>query len=146
MRFCAARAGSHAEDCFQETMLAALRAYDKHAPRSVKSWLFTIAANKIADHHRRSQRRPQTIGERELTALVETNADAITNTGHNRTIWDHVRALAPKQQQAVTLRYLADLAYSEISEVMNISEAAARRNVSDGLRNLRKRDLTDSLR
>jgi DNA-directed RNA polymerase specialized sigma24 family protein len=38
----------------------------------------------------------------------------------------------------VTLRYLGDLTHAEIAEVMGTSEAAARRNVFEGLSRLRE--------
>jgi len=54
-------------------------------------------------------------------------------------IWHEVRSLPGKQRSAVTLRYLADLSHAEIAEVMGTSEAAARRNVFEGLKRLRER-------
>jgi DNA-directed RNA polymerase specialized sigma24 family protein len=52
-------------------------------------------------------------------------------------IWDRVRALPPKQRTAVALRYVVDAPYEEISAAMQTSEAAARRNVHEGLKRLR---------
>ena len=49
-----------------------------------------------------------------------------------------VRSLPGKQRTAVALRYLADLSHAEIGEVMGTSEAAARRNVFEGLQRLRE--------
>ena len=51
-----------AEDCFQETFLAALRAYPRlRADSSPRAWLLTIAHNKAIDHLRRG-RRAVTVG------------------------------------------------------------------------------------
>jgi DNA-directed RNA polymerase specialized sigma24 family protein len=52
-------------------------------------------------------------------------------------IWARVRALPPKQRTAVALRFVVDAAYSDIAEMMDISEEAARRNVHEGLKRLR---------
>ena len=42
-----------AEDCFQETFLAALRAYPGSSDdRNLRGWLITIAHRKAIDHHR----------------------------------------------------------------------------------------------
>jgi DNA-directed RNA polymerase specialized sigma24 family protein len=83
-RFCHAQVGpQQAEDTFQETMLAARRAYG---------------------------------------ALRD----------------EHVCALPGKQGHAVMLRYRADLPYPEGAQVMQTSEAAARRSVFEGLKRLRK--------
>ena len=47
-------------------------------------------------------------------------------------------SLPDKQRTAVALRFLADAAYAEIGVVMQTSEEAARRNVHEGLKRLRR--------
>ena len=41
-----------ADDCFQETFLAALRAYPRADGRNLRAWVLTIARRKAIDHHR----------------------------------------------------------------------------------------------
>ena len=53
-------------------------------------------------------------------------------------IWTNVARLPDKQRAALTLRFVADAAYAEIASVMETSEEAARRNVHEGLKRLRK--------
>lgn len=134
LRFCAARVGSErAEDCFQETMLSALRAYDRvRDAGAVRSWLYSIAARKAIDIHRARARFPQPVDDPEPLAATH-DAPVVEDE-----IWGRVRTLPEKQRQAVTLRYLADLSHREIAEVMQTSEPAARRNVFEGLRRLRR--------
>jgi DNA-directed RNA polymerase specialized sigma24 family protein len=48
-----------------------------------------------------------------------------------------VRDLPAKQRAAVVHRFVLDLDYRQIGERMGTSEAAARQNVSAGLRRLR---------
>jgi RNA polymerase sigma factor (sigma-70 family) len=134
LRFCAAQVGAErAEDCFQETMLAALRAYDEvREPAAVRSWLFSIAARKAVDSHRRRLRAPEPVAD------LDPPADADDVELRDDGIWRRVRSLPGKQRSAVTLRYLADLSHREIAEVMGTSEAAARRNVFEGLSRLRE--------
>ncbi len=134
LRFCVAHAGAAvAEDCFQETMLAALRAYDQvRDAAAIRSWLFSIAARKAVDSHRGRARSPEPMADLEPVAGAE---DApVRDDG----IWREVRSLPAKQRTAVTLRYLGDLSHAEIAEVMGTSEAAARRNVFEGLARLRE--------
>jgi RNA polymerase sigma factor (sigma-70 family) len=45
--------------------------------------------------------------------------------------------LPPKQRSAVVLRFATDMAYSQIGEMLDTSEEAARRNVHEGLKKLR---------
>ena len=56
-RFVAAVAGpQEADDCFQETFLAALRGYPKlRNATNLKGWLMTIAYRKAVDSHRGSR-------------------------------------------------------------------------------------------
>jgi RNA polymerase sigma factor (sigma-70 family) len=133
LRFCAAQVGpDRAEDVFQETMLSALRAYDAvRDPASVRSWLFSIAARKAIDSHRERARSPHPTPDPETSDIAE---DAGVADGG---IWDDVRRLPEKQRAAVALRYLGSLSHREIAQVMETSEAAARRNVFEGLNRLR---------
>jgi RNA polymerase sigma factor (sigma-70 family) len=133
LRFCAAQAGpARAEDCFQETMLAALRAYDQvRDAAAVRSWLFSIAARKAVDEHRARTRAPEPVAD--LEQIAGSEQPPADDDG----IWRLVRSLPAKQRSAVALRYLADLSHAEIGEVMGTSEPAARRNVFEGLARLR---------
>lgn len=134
LRFCAAQVGSgHAEDCFQETMLAALRAYPGvRDAGAIRAWLFSIAARKAIDAHRGRARSPEPVED--IARMAGGEEPAIGD----QTVWGQVRTLPAKQREAVTLRFLADLSHREIGEVMQTSEAAARRNVFEGLRRLRE--------
>ncbi len=133
LRFCHAQVGpQRAEDTFQETMLAALRAYGNlNDPQAVRAWLFSIAARKAIDAHRGSARAPQPTDEIDTRAAAPETGDA------DEALWERVRALPAKQRQAVILRYRADLTYREVAQVMQTSEAAARRSVFEGLKRLR---------
>ena len=135
LRFCAAQAGAdRAEDCFQETMIAALRAYaDLREPAAIRSWLFSIAARKAVDAHRARARFPEPVADPEPPGVEQ---EPVPGDG---ALWRDVRDLPPKQREAVALRYVADLSHREIAGVMGTSEAAARRNVFEGLAQLRAR-------
>jgi RNA polymerase sigma factor (sigma-70 family) len=133
LRFCSAQVGpDRAEDCFQETMLSALRAYDQvRDAGAVRSWLYSIATRKAIDAHRARARGPEPMAE--VEPLPSSDEIELSD----RSIWQHVRSLPPKQRQAVSLRYVADLSHREIAVVMQTSEAAARRNVYEALVHLR---------
>jgi RNA polymerase sigma factor (sigma-70 family) len=141
LRFCAAQAGlERADDCFQETMLAALRAYaGVRDPAAIRAWLFSIASRKAIDLYRAQVRAPQAAPD--LDALPAP----VGLVHRDEALWERVRKLPDKQRQAVTLRYLAGLSHKEIAEIMQITDAAARRNVFEGLSRLRA-DLTRAAR
>jgi RNA polymerase sigma factor (sigma-70 family) len=133
LRFCAAQVGSsRAEDCFQESMLAALRAYaGVRDADSIKPWIFAIAARKAIDMHRATARTPAAASD--VGELASHDADPPDDALRSR-----IRALPDKQREAVTLRYFGGLSHREIAVVMDTSEDAARRNVFEALRRLRK--------
>jgi DNA-directed RNA polymerase specialized sigma24 family protein len=57
--------------------------------------------------------------------------------GGDPELWRAVSVLPPKQRSAVVLRFATDMSYSAIAQAMDSSEAAARRNVHEGLEKLR---------
>jgi RNA polymerase sigma factor (sigma-70 family) len=134
-RFLVASVGRvDADDCYQETWLAALRAYPRLRDASnLRSWIFTVAHRKVIDHVRARRRVAVPVGE-----IPEANAPATTVPTHpEEELWAQVRELPPKQRTALALRYVADAGYDEIASVMDTSEDAARRNVHEALKRLR---------
>jgi RNA polymerase sigma factor (sigma-70 family) len=133
--FLIASVGSQdAEDCFQETFLAALRAYPRleHAD-NLRSWLMTIAHRKAIDHHRERARSADP-----TDSPPEQAVPAADLNGTDPNLWSAISGLPPKQRSAVLLRFAADLRYREIGERIDCSEEAARRNVHEGLKQLRE--------
>jgi RNA polymerase sigma factor (sigma-70 family) len=122
-----------AEDCFQETFLAALRAYPKLRDTSnLRGWLLTIAHRKAIDHHRANGRRPLPVGE--VVAAAAVTAEPDLDDG----VWELVGALPPKQRAAVALRYACDLPHAEIGAALGCSPEAARRSLHEGMKRLRE--------
>jgi RNA polymerase sigma factor (sigma-70 family) len=135
-RFCIASAGpAEADDCFQETWIAALRAYPKlRRSDNLRAWLFRIAQNKAIDLHRSRSRRPVTV-----EAVAETPAAPVEPRSNGEPeLWAAVRTLPPKQRTAVFCRSVLGMPYSELAQLLESSEDAARRNVFEGLKKLRE--------
>jgi RNA polymerase sigma factor (sigma-70 family) len=124
---------SDADDVFQETFIAALRAYDRMDGRHPRAWVMTIARRKAIDHHRTRARRPQPREE-----LPEQPVPGPEAQAGDAEVWTAVSQLSDAQRDAVALRFAADLSYREIGETLEISEPAARRRVSDALAALRQ--------
>jgi RNA polymerase sigma factor (sigma-70 family) len=121
-----------ADDCYQETWLAALRAYPRLRDASnLRCWVLTIAHRKAIDQLRARGRVPVLVGD-----LPEPPA-ATPPEPADEALWRQVRELPDKQRTAVALRYVADASYTEISAVMQTSEEAARRSVHEALKRLR---------
>jgi RNA polymerase sigma factor (sigma-70 family) len=120
-----------ADDCLQETLMAALCAYQglEHAT-NLRGWLFTIAHRKGIDHLRSRGREYASDEIPEASVVDEEPPEPL--------LWEHVAGLPDKQRAAVTLRFVGDMAYAAIAQVIDCSEAAARQNVRAGLATLRK--------
>jgi RNA polymerase sigma factor (sigma-70 family) len=131
-RFLAAVAGpQEADDCFQDTFLAALRAYPKlNDASNLKGWLMTIAYRKAVDSHRKRN------GVVPTDAVPERAEKADEVVDHE--LWGAVRSLPPMQRAAVAYRYVNDLAYKDIAMALSCTEESARQNVRHGLRRLRE--------
>jgi RNA polymerase sigma factor (sigma-70 family) len=134
-RFLAATVGpQEADDCLQETLIAALRAYPRLRDDSnVRAWLFTIARNKALDEHRARVRRPVPVAEADAglgSVAVAEDSD--------EELWAAVRSLPPKQRAAVVLRFVSDFSHRDVAKVLDCSEEAARRSLHEGLAKLRE--------
>jgi RNA polymerase sigma factor (sigma-70 family) len=136
-RFLVASVGrDRAEDCLQETLLSALRAYPRlrHGD-NLRAWLYTIARRKATDAVR-IVRRPPPGDLASLAPSAEPSVQAHESPDDG--LWRVVRDLPSKQRAAVIHRFVLDLDYRSIAERMGTTEEAARQSVSAGLRRLRK--------
>lgn len=120
-----------ADDCFQETFIAALGAYERMDGANPRAWILTIARNKALDHHRARARRAVPSDTLPDVAAPEERDDG------DPELWAAVGELPDRQRTAVALRFAADLRYREVGAAMGTTEEAARRNVHEGLRKLR---------
>jgi RNA polymerase sigma factor (sigma-70 family) len=122
-----------AEDCFQETFIAALRAYPRlRADSNLRAWVLTIAHRKSLDMHRARARRALPVED------PDDGRSAPTAPERDATLWDAVDGLPARQRSAVVLRYVADLPHRDIAAAIGCSEEAARRSLHEGLSKLRK--------
>jgi DNA-directed RNA polymerase specialized sigma24 family protein len=127
-------AGPDADDAWSETFLAALRAYPGlPETANIEAWLVTIAHRKAIDMLRARRRHPIPV-----TDLPEGPATAGGPGTGDSGLWQAVRELPDKQQQAVAYHYVAGLPYAEIAEILGGTTDAAHRAAADGMRNLRK--------
>ncbi|WP_154606216.1 MULTISPECIES: RNA polymerase sigma factor [Arthrobacter] len=146
LRVCRALVGvQEADDVWQESFLAALRAYPASGNvRNWEAWLVAIARNKAMDHHRAAGRLPVPAsddGPEAAGCLAAAGGDDVVRSveaGQDADrVWAALAKLPPKQREAVVYHHLAGLAYAEVAGLLGNSEASARRAASDGMRSLR---------
>lgn len=137
-RFLVASVGrEHADDCFQETFLAAMRAYPRlRDAENLRGWALTIAHRKALDHHRARARNPVPVEE-----VPERAASPAPGPGAGLDAdltWTAVRLLPPRQRAVLTLRFAGDLTHAQTAAALGCSEDASRQAQRDGLRTLRR--------
>jgi RNA polymerase sigma factor (sigma-70 family) len=132
-RFLVATAGpSDADDCFQETWIAALRAYPGlRRGDNLRAWLFRIAQNKSIDAHRAR-------GRRAVPVATVPEGPSPGSPEDDPELWARVRELPAKQRTAVFCRSVLGMPYEELALLLESTEDAARRNVHEGLKRLRE--------
>jgi RNA polymerase sigma factor (sigma-70 family) len=130
---------AEADDCFQETFVAALRAYPRlRAGSDTRAWVLTIAHRKALDALRARARRAQPVAD---VAAIDSRRTGPAGAGEgdgDGELWRAVGALPARQRSAVVLRYVADLPHRDIAGAIGCSEEAARRSLHEGLTKLRK--------
>ena len=132
-RYLVATAGpSDADDVYQETWIAALRAYPRlRRADNLRAWLFRIAHNKAVDAHRAR-------GRRALPLAEPPEPPTWPSPDGEPELWARVRELPRKQRTAVFCRTVLGMPYDELAVLLDSSEGAARRNVHEGLKTLRQ--------
>ncbi len=136
LRVCRALVGGdEADDAWQETFLAALRAYPGLDPvTNLQAWLVTVAHHRCVDLLRARARRALPVAQ-----LPETSAGAGPEGAvDDRVLRDAVAALPERQRLAVALHHLGGLPYAEIAALVGGTPEAARRAGADGVAALRR--------
>lgn len=126
-----------AEDLTTQTFVAALEALPGYHERGTfAAWLFTIARNKAADHHRRQH--PQLPLDEALDSPAHSEnplARMICREALQR-LSTLVVGLEEDKQELLRLRFAGGLTYPEIARVVGRSEAAVKMTVHRLLRRL----------
>jgi len=145
-RFLLATVGPNdADDCFQETFVAALRAYPKLRDASnLRGWVLAIATRKAIDLARARQRGPEPVPD--VAGLLSEHAESARFAEWpdfpaerlDDSLWQDVLELPPRQRVALVHRVVLDRAYPELAAAMGISVEAARANVYQALKRLRE--------
>ena len=119
-----------AEDLYQETFLAAFRAWPPPRRDNERAWLYRIATNKAID----GARRRRTLVSVEDLSLAAPERDGITVID----LANAVRLLPAGQRAAFVLRAVEGRPYREVAATLECSEEAARTRVSEAMKKVRE--------
>lgn len=123
-----------ADDVFQDTFLQVhLAAHTFDQERNFKPWLFTIAANKARDWHRRQKRRAAVSLDAPLGAdpeggrlidLMQAHAESPSAPSEAGELREQVKllvdALPTHYREILLLNYFQRMSYNQIAEVLGI--------------------------
>jgi len=130
-RYIYSRVGSthEAEDITSQTFMTAYESLGRYRERGqFSAWLFRIARSKMNDHFRRSRREvgleaAGEILEREDALGVLIRAEELSRI---RSLISH---LNEEEQELIRLRYVADLSFAEIADLLGRREDAVKKSV-----------------
>jgi len=135
-------------DLLQDTFLRAHGALGGLRPGSnERAWLYRIATNAALNHLRDRARQAAALArhasEVAVAAPVWLDGDqpgggASETDPRHAAVWARVAGLPERQRLALTLRMSGECAYDEIARRMGGTEAAARANVHQAIKTLRK--------
>lgn len=133
------------EDAIQDLFVDLWRLRSRISPTdSVKFYLFRSLRRKLhkANHGEEVQLTQQAIGTQEWL-IHELSVEQLIITTENDQLWAQriqywLDNLTPRQHEALLLRYYQDFSYTEIAELLAISEQSARNLVQKALHNLRQ--------
>lgn len=124
------RDGYSAEDLTQESFVAAHRNWDRISTYDdPKAWVRRVLINRVTSLHRR-------LGA-ELRALTrlghDPNRGSVPELSPEATeVWEAVRRLPTRQQQAIVLHYVDQLTTEEIGHVLGCSSGAVKSHLHRG--------------
>jgi RNA polymerase sigma-70 factor, ECF subfamily len=128
------------EDLVQDVFLRAYESFATLRPNSnYRAWLYKIATHCAYTQLRRTKHRRDKLEvlARSATELETGSEILLARKNMKQKVRAVVNDLPVKQKARVTLRYLQDLDYPEIAEILGGSQEGARANVSQAVRRLR---------
>lgn len=128
-----------AEDLTQEIFIKVfqtLRTYDA-AQGTFSTWLNRIARNHLVDHYRRTKRDRATSSlEEELGILEEKSSQDVEpirrleSRERQEALQQALNKLSPDLREAVVLRDLQDLDYTEIAQVLGVPQGTVKSRIN----------------
>ena len=130
------------EDLAQEVFMRAYQGFADLRPNSNhRAWLYKIATNCAYTRLKQMKHRRDKLSSLQdaTTEPGATSGTSISRKNMEKKMRALVNSLPAKQKACVTLRYLQELDYPEIAQILGCSQDSARANVYQAIRRLRLR-------
>lgn len=125
-----------ADDAVQNTLIAVVKGLPRFDGRSsVSTWMYRIATNSAIDEIRRTQRRPVPMADESLAAhggSVDPTAELAEHLDQHSQLTAALGRVPEEFRTTLVLRYVADLDYAEIAEVLDVPVGTVRSRLSRG--------------
>jgi RNA polymerase sigma-70 factor (ECF subfamily) len=130
-----------AEEITQDVFLAVWRKSGTYDPQrgSVRTWLLSIAHNRILDELRSRSRRPGvegTVDDLEVAAQDPLPDEALWKEYQRRAIAQALEALPEAQRKALRLAYFSELSHEMVADALQVPLGPAKTRIRSGLRAL----------
>lgn len=128
-----------AEDVLADTFERVLRARGRFDPRKggEKTWLYSIALNRLRDLQRRSAAEGRAVEKASADAPAFDSAAALAGVEDRDLLGRALAELSEEEREAVSLRFGADLTVPEIARLLGEKLSTVEGRVYRALRKLR---------
>lgn len=127
-KFFSVRASTAVDDLTQDTWLSVAEGIDRFEGDAggFRSWLFTIAYRRLADHHRRSSRRRETSAEPEMLLALAPYTEQVDHAAMAEALRGLIDGLSDDQADIVMLRIVGGLEVEQVAAIVGKSPGAVR--------------------
>lgn len=117
-----------AEDLTSEVFVRLMKKIDgfTYRGRPILAWLYTIARNLVADHHRRSGRLPQVPLEDDGLASVASPDNHIQHWLTQHRLLESLSCLTAEQYEVILLRFVEGFDNNTVAELLGKSVRAVK--------------------
>ncbi|WP_020527354.1 RNA polymerase sigma factor [Flexithrix dorotheae] len=115
-------------DLSSQVFLKALTNLSKyrHQKLPFSAWLFRIAINEVNQFYRKNKKQRKVVLDETLIQQLKVAKPDENLEYFKEKLSNILQKLSPKEIQIIELRYFTDASFKDISQILNISESAAK--------------------
>ncbi|MBX2840412.1 MAG: RNA polymerase sigma factor [Flammeovirgaceae bacterium] len=98
----------------------------KHQKLPFSAWLFRIAINEVNQFYRKNTKQRKVVLDENLIQELKMAKPDENLEYFKEKLSNILQQLSPKEIQIIELRYFTDSSFQDISQILNISESAAK--------------------
>lgn len=117
-----------AEDLTAEVFVKMVEGLPQYTPSGVpfEAWLYRIASARVIDYRRRSNRRPSTELNENLSDDADSPEENVQSQQEIREVQQALALLNDEQQTVLTLRFVERKSHQEVADILNKTVSAVK--------------------